>query len=108
MSGPASRRGFLRDLVGLPLIGGGLTLIGAPSAVAAPVTPDLMANYESWLAMEARAVSQELRPGYPPGSVTTLYTDAWRWHHDGAAPPPSTRAALVLSTVGCGWGGYSL
>lgn len=43
MSGPASRRGFLRGLTTLPLIGGGVTLIGRPAkavplfqAVAAP------------------------------------------------------------------------
>lgn len=41
MTGPESRRGFLRGLVSLPLIGGGVTLIGAPTAAATPVTPDL-------------------------------------------------------------------
>jgi len=33
------RRGFLRALAGLPLIGGGVTLVGAPTAVAEPADP---------------------------------------------------------------------
>ncbi len=38
---PSSRRGFLRALTTLPLIGGGIPLIDAPSAVAAPLAPAL-------------------------------------------------------------------
>jgi hypothetical protein len=46
------RRGFLAQLVKLPLIGGGLSLIGQPQAVAEPVTPGLLEAYRSWLVME--------------------------------------------------------
>lgn len=35
MSDPSDRRGFLRGLVSLPLIGGGVTFIGAPSVALA-------------------------------------------------------------------------
>ena len=35
----ADRRSFLRQLASLPLIGGGVTLIGKPTAAAVPVTP---------------------------------------------------------------------
>ena len=56
MTDPLARRGFLRDLVGLPLVGGGLTLIGAPSAVARPVTPGMLATYSAWLEYERKAL----------------------------------------------------
>lgn len=46
---PSSRRGFLRGLTRLPLIGGGVALIGAPTAVAEPLTPALLDSYEAWL-----------------------------------------------------------
>ncbi len=43
MSAPSDRRGFLRGLATLPLIGGGVTLIGNPTRAAAePVTEDLL------------------------------------------------------------------
>ncbi|MCJ2114103.1 hypothetical protein MKK64_23320, partial [Methylobacterium sp. E-025] len=60
MSTPSNRRGFLRDLVSLPLIGGGVTLIGNPTAVATPITASLLANYETWLNQEAYKVACEL------------------------------------------------
>jgi hypothetical protein len=75
-----TRRGFLRGLVHLPLIGGGITLIGAPSAVAEPVTKDLLYSYKSWLQMEHPRLND--------------------WE---SQPQPSTRAAGVLSAVGCDW-----
>jgi hypothetical protein len=59
------RRGFLRGLVTLPLIGGGLSLIGAPSAVAEPVTPALLAAYRRWLQMEQYLLFEEM-PEQPP------------------------------------------
>lgn len=52
MTDNANRRGFLRGLVTLPLIGGGVTLIGNPTAAAVPVTPELMHRYCAWLARE--------------------------------------------------------
>ncbi|MCJ2112371.1 hypothetical protein MKK64_14375, partial [Methylobacterium sp. E-025] len=89
-------------LVSLPLIGGGVTLIGNPTAVATPITASLLANYETWLNQEAYKVACELR--HPPlGALTTLYTPAWQWHQERESQPPSQRAALILSAVGCGW-----
>jgi hypothetical protein len=144
------RRGFLRGLVTLPLIGGGVSLIGAPSAVAEPITPALLAAYRRWLEMEQYLLFEEI-PEQPPararlslegrsGSdvaailraeerLDELYADIRaRWHHFRAraqfggevfrspvdrlyltrdmaivSPPASTRAALVLSAVGCDW-----
>ena len=42
MSDPLARRGFLRGLAHLLLIGGGVTLIGNPTAAAEPVTEELL------------------------------------------------------------------
>jgi len=49
VSAAPGRRGFLRNLVTLPLIGGGVTLIGNPTRAAEPVTPDLLDSYNAWL-----------------------------------------------------------
>jgi hypothetical protein len=118
MTGPANRRGFLRGLVSLPLIGGGVTLIGSPSAVAEPVTPRLLREYHDWLMFERSEVIQEIEVGgRTPFGPDAVYGSAYRWHRargerrldsegrmmgDGVSYP-STRAALVLSTVGCDW-----
>ena len=53
------RRSFLRGLASLPLIGGGVTLIGNPTAAAVPVTDALHARYTAWLAHEHRAAMKE-------------------------------------------------
>ena len=45
MFSPSDRRGFLRGLVLLPRIGGGVTLVGSPTAAAVPVTGDLICSY---------------------------------------------------------------
>lgn len=118
MTGPGSRRGFLRGLVTLPLIGGGVTLIGAPSAVAEPVTDRLMREYHDWLMFERNEVTREIEAGSPSRfGLDCIRGSAWRWHlargerrpdgngvmmGDGVSFP-STRAALVLSAVGCNW-----
>lgn len=103
---PSSRRGFLRGLTSLPLIGGGVTLIGAPTAVAEPASFRLMVEYESWLGYEQARVAREL--GRPDRTAISLYGAAhdWHVHRHGAGyrnGAPSTRAALVLATVGCDW-----
>lgn len=98
-----NRRGFLRGLTTLPLIGGGVTLIGAPTAVASPVTTELLTNYETWLNIEAARVASE-RDRNASGTITTFYTPAWHWHDaDRELARPSSRAALVLAAVGCDW-----
>ncbi|RYC28753.1 hypothetical protein D3273_27650 [Lichenibacterium minor] len=112
-----SRRDFLRGLVSLPLIGGGLTLTGNPTAAAVPVTPVLQDRYIAWLANEHAAALFERDM---PGSVANeehlrLCTD---WHFARARVPlwwfpeapdiervtayskPSKRAAVILSAAG--------
>ena len=124
MTGPASRRGFLRGLTTLPLIGGGVTLIGNPSAAAEPITPALLDSYDAWLFYE-RANLQRERWGvqawgdvrFAPGGGewapfigsdgepfdTIPAVNGGRRFHSSNADEPSTRAALVLSAVGCDW-----
>lgn len=132
MTGPASRRGFLTGLTALPLIGGGVTLIGQPTAVAAPVTDQLMIHYLGFISREFRELMVEMdrrqieksvaaclhwngfvRPGYVEEcEAHTRERLSWMNVPDlvskgqlQAAAPPSSRAALVLSTVGCDWNG---
>ena len=118
MSAPSDRRGFLRGLVSLPLIGGGVTLLGAPSAVAEPVTVRLLREYHDWLMYERHELAREIQAN--PRlvvNVNACWGAAWRWHRargplcldsDGDAMGdgssfPSGRAALVMSAVGCNW-----
>ena len=116
------RRSFLSGLASLPLIGGGLTLIGKPTAAAVPVTTDLMMSYKSWLFMEHRMVSWELASydRKQANLVESYFTtgtpgDGWhfQWTRQGGrgldglidAPQPSTRAAVILSAAGVPIGG---
>ena len=117
MSGPHDRRGFLRGLASLPLIGGGVALIGQPSAVGEPITPDLLWSYKSWLHFEHRMLSYELAGHdlqrareHERFQFEDCPGDQWHFQWDGRgpagwidAPQPSGRAALVLSAVGCDW-----
>lgn len=132
MSAAHDRRGFLRGLAGLPLIGGAVTLIGNPVAAAEPITDDLRARYLGWLAREftealverewigaERSMLQSVARGHAPDPGFAL-ASAERRRRDlshfvdpllvpGCPPrpsePPSTRAAVVLSAVGCDWRG---
>ncbi len=120
MTDTASRRGFLRGLTTLPLVGGGVALVGAPSAVALPVTDGLLDTYDAWLDCERRYLMWERhrsdpanrwRVGYvgPHGQVfdyVLLDNPGSKYHRQIPAPAsPSSRAALVLSAVGCAWQG---
>lgn len=111
---PANRRLFLRALAALPMIGGGVTLIGDPTGVAASPSRDLLARYSEWLRIERDILHREMFPGVDPAvarvlsdggahaSVVEFFVpDGFRSWRD--APQPSTRAALVLSAVGCDW-----
>ncbi len=102
------RRGLLRGLATLPLIGGSVALLGSPSAAAVPVTLELMRNYDSWLQLERTKVLRELYGISVPRKTEALIVHfdepAFRWHWpcEGDLPAdPSTRAAIVLSAVGC-------
>lgn len=114
MIAPNSRRGFLRGLTMLPLVGGGVTLIGAPSAVAEPVTRELLFAYSSWLRVERNRVHDELWPeedaALRAASALPFQLDPdTAFYVPPLAPsalgsePASSRAALVLSTVGIDW-----
>lgn len=117
------RRGFLSGLTALPLIGGGVSLIGQPTAAAVPVTDGLLWSYKSWLHMEHRMLSFELA-GYdkdksehiersfaalvPPAQQVPGFNWHIQWSRPGSrgpagwidAPQPSTRAAVILSAAG--------
>ena len=116
----APRRAFLRQLCTLPLIGGSVSLIGQPTAVAEPVTMDLLEAYKTWLHYERRSVAWEMAElpeiiGYYGGTRVERFKfmdamslhvgvgDAAKFHHFDGSSPASHRAALVLSTVGCDW-----
>lgn len=108
------RRGFLRGLASLPLIGGGVTLIGNPTAVAAaPEYRELLA-YSEWLDGERVAINAELFPqiGSQYRDVRPCNTGAHVYHElmpgRPEPRPASTRAKLVLATVGCNWREYAL
>ena len=106
MTGPASRRGFLRGLTTLPLIGGGVALVGAPFAVAEPVTAGMLATYSCWLHYE-RIALMYASVGAAAGTFVPELNPASHWHF----PHPfdwevigrlaQWRAPLVLATVGC-------
>jgi hypothetical protein len=114
--GPPSRRGFLRGLASLPLIGGAVALIGQPSAVAEPCTEALLLRYLAWLANEHAAVCLALHAPAALAENPERFASDWeyarrraplQWFPDApdierlvTATPPSTRAALVLSAVG--------
>ncbi|RYB05735.1 hypothetical protein [Lichenibacterium ramalinae] len=116
----SDRRTFLRGLASLPLIGGGVTLIGNPTAAAVPASRDLLQSYKSWLFMEHRMVSYEL-VGYRsdrrkdmelchwPNSAGGLWHFQWQGRGPAGwidAPQPSTRAAVILSAAGVPIGGH--
>ena len=48
----ADRRTFLRGLASLPMVGGGVTLLGNPTAAAVPVADYLLEAYNEWLDLE--------------------------------------------------------
>ena len=108
MRAPASRRGFLRGLTALPLIGGGVTLIGNPSAAAVMPTPGMMATYSAWLHYERRMLLDACFPGerdadkfvpcINPGSHFH-FPDNYSRQRVGREA--QERAAVVLAAVGC-------
>ena len=110
MADAFARRGFLRGLAHLPLIGGGVTLLGNPTAAAEPVTLDLLRSYSAWLHFERRFLSWELCGSDKSrfdveDAVVWAGNPGFHYHKGGTEGPPSTRAAVVLSAVGCGWRG---
>ncbi len=111
-TGPLSRRAVLGSLTTAPLIGGTVPLIGSP---AVPLTMPLMDRYCAWLAHEHRAALLEwgrMRGNSDDLAEATAWVQSAPLYGYGVsgdraaicavmAGPPSTRAALVISTVGC-------
>lgn len=116
MSPAHDRRGFLRGLASLPLLGGSIALIGAPSAAAVPVTTALLEGYRDWLATEYGETLIELAPRYQPehAAFVSSWRREWCREHSTLNPeqlasdrfavppivPPSARAAVILSAAG--------
>ena len=107
----ADRRSFLRGLAALPLIGGGVTLIGNPTAVAVPVSNDLLASYDQWLFYERRFLVREQYGHIGDDMVRAMErvvpvntaADEFHFPREGSwrdVPNPSTRAAVILSAAG--------
>lgn len=110
----ADRRSFLRGLVSLPLIGGGVTLVGQPTAAAVPVSSMLVERYALFLADEAREAFIEAREmrhlaqGYPERAAVvrdhleqTMWAPSNPWIHGLLEHQrPSARAAVILSAAG--------
>ena len=114
------RRGFLRGLATLPLIGGAVSIIGAPVRADVSVTPHLLEAYKSWLDLEYRFLTWEMagnrevcaRYRFGEGVEKRDRCEAIRGHcsagyyslHDEATP--STRAAIVMTAAGqdLSWG----
>ena len=112
----SDRRSFLRGLASLPMIGGGVALIGQPTAAAVPVTDKLLDSYATWLHYERNWLQWERygAEGYkdrPIPDVEVVWHDrrndklfdfipmtnpAAGHDYTGAA----SRAAVILSAAG--------
>ena len=115
----ADRRAFLRGLASLPLIGGGVTLIGNPTMAAVPVTDGLLDSYQAWLTYERdwlvweRFGAEELRRTRMPSVVwrdpeTGKCFDCIRVDNPGGCfdhKDAASRAAVILSAAGVPIGG---
>lgn len=116
MSNEASfaRRGFLRGLLSLPLIGGGVALIGAPTAAAVPVTEEFLWRYRGFLLGEAAEALVEIdeirnRHWFAPQARRLMLEEQGDYREMDRYPDlatmvrsakPSTRAAVVLGAAG--------
>lgn len=113
------RRSFLRGLVALPLVGGSVSLIGQPTAVAEPPTSELLEAYKTWLSTEHTRLTWDMAadPVFIEKYQNCFDATAdhetrrdwirrYEWYvgdaHNGH-DDPYRRAALVLSAVGCDW-----
>lgn len=101
MSRPQDRRGFLRGLASLPLVGGSVALIGSPTAAAVQPSAGMVATYVAWLDAERRLAAHVsgfggMVPALNPGAEYHAWSDC---HLAGRAA--ITRAPIVLAAVGC-------
>ena len=115
---PMPRRGFLRALANLPLIGGSIMLLGTPSAAAVSISVDLLRKYRLFLNKELFATQIEIESVVSPFHFANMgfsLSDPSSWSglpmwwptpDDSVLDslvtqkPPSSRAAVVLSAAG--------
>ncbi len=108
----SDRRHLLRGLATLPLIGGSVVILGKPTRAAVPVTHDMLCAYDQWLFYERRLLlieqyehlGIEMTNAMEGAVPVNTAADAFHFPRVGSwrdAPQPSTRAAVVLSAVGC-------
>ncbi|ACL58836.1 hypothetical protein [Methylobacterium nodulans] len=109
MSAPHDRRAFLHGLVSLPLIGGSITLIGNPTGVAEPASDFLLEQDSTWVEGERLRIAEAR---HDTRAISDLFGPAYEWQLRGCEAAPeevrarvATRAAVVLSAVGCDWHG---
>ena len=111
MTDAPSRRSILRGAFQLSVLGASVPLVTRRVFAGEPtlITPQLLAAYSCWLHYERRILCEEMHPeaGDNADAFVPVNTGADRFHFprgEGRSwrdvPPPSTRAALVLSTVG--------
>jgi hypothetical protein len=80
-----------------------------PPGAAEPATRQMLYVYDAWLFMERRLLlmerfpDPELRAFVESQPALSLPTDRFFFGSGEKKASPSTRAALVLSAVGCGW-----
>ena len=112
------RRGFLRALTAIPLLGGGIKLFGEPTSAAVPISPALLRKYAAFLNRELFATWLETRLIESPWHFTDMgysLSDSSTWRKlplwwplpdDPACEAlvtrtaPSSRAAVVLGAAG--------
>lgn len=123
MSSSTEQPRILRSLTTLPLVGGSVAVIGNPTAVDFEPTPVMLEAYSAWLNFELTYLNASILPPTRHGGVSMAVAtrnDGAKFHLREMASSPSgsmeaawqrlglaaqRRAALVLSTVGCGWDG---
>lgn len=106
-----NRRGFLRGLTTLPLVGGSVALIGNPVGAAEPPSEACLDSYLAWLHYEQRAVRHARWPEFKrAGGVFIPANNAGdnfhRFDPEGwklSCQEAVARAPVVLAAVGCDW-----
>lgn len=116
-----SRRGFLRALAALPLIGGGIKILGEPTAVDVPISPAILRRYSGFLSRELFAAQAEIRflecpDGFNDMGLSLTDASTWKamplwWETPPdhileavvTAKPSSSRVAVVLGAAGVGF-----
>ena len=113
-----SRRGFLSSLAALPMLGGGIKLLGRPTGAAVPVSVGLLKKYRGFCIREMFATEIEItliQSEYHYKNMGFSLTDCSTWQNLPAWWPPqedpeldaivterpaSTRAAVVMAAIG--------